>query len=273
MSFVTDNMAHAREQRKWIAPFGFAILAALAVTAAAHQFLAFYPQGQSNPAAALRAPGPGHPFGTDALGRDMLSETLHALAVSMSDASIGFAVALIAGMMLGFVCGHMLGRFASVTRVAAGTLASIPTLLLAILISAGLDHTHTALAVGLAAAPATFVRAYDRARSFLRETTSDFAHAGSEPWTLLRRDLTYELHETLVMTSARAFAAVTITLATMSFFGFGAEPPLRDLGLMIASARESLPAAWWTASAPVVTLVLMILAARLAAGLAEGERA
>ena len=58
----------------------------------------------------------------------------------------------------------------------------------------------------------------------------------------------------------------------MSFFGFGASPPSRDLGLMIAAARESYFDAWWTAAFPALALIVFILCARLAASLGEGEQ-
>ena len=71
---------------------------------------------------------------------------------------------------------------------------------------------------------------------------------------------------------ARALAAVTIILSTVSFLGFGAEPPHRDLGLMIAAARAYYLHAWWTAAFPALGLMAVVLFARLAAGLDEGER-
>jgi peptide/nickel transport system permease protein len=67
-------------------------------------------------------------------------------------------------------------------------------------------------------------------------------------------------------------AAVAIILSTVSFLGFGATPPHRDLGLMIAAARDTYFEAWWTATFPAAALALLILCARLAAALEEGER-
>jgi peptide/nickel transport system permease protein len=67
-------------------------------------------------------------------------------------------------------------------------------------------------------------------------------------------------------------AAVAIILSTLSFLGFGAVPPHRDLGLMIAAAKSSYLHAWWTAAFPALVLMAFILLARLAAGLEEGER-
>jgi len=73
--------------------------------------------------------------------------------------------------------------------------------------------------------------------------------------------------------AARALAAVTIVLSTVSFLGFGAVPPHRDLGLMIAASKLYFLHAWWTAAFPAAALMILILFARLAAGLDEGERA
>jgi ABC-type dipeptide/oligopeptide/nickel transport system permease subunit len=262
----------ARDPRRRFATIGLVMLAVLGAMAAGHHVLAPYALDQAHAGAPLMPASAAHLFGTDALGRDMLSETLHALAISMSDACVGFLVTMAAGMLLGFAAGHLLGRFGIVLRVFMGVAASIPSLLLALLISAAFDRGSVALAVGLATAPITFVRVYDRVRAFLVDKRSAFAHAGAEPMTLFRRDVVYEFHDVLAMSSAGAFASVAITLATMSFFGFGAAPPARDLGLMIASARDFLPNAWLVAAAPALTLIVLVLAARLAAGLAEGER-
>jgi peptide/nickel transport system permease protein len=90
---------------------------------------------------------------------------------------------------------------------------------------------------------------------------------------LLRRDLTYEFRDSFLSIAARALAAVTIVLSTVSFLGYGATPPHRDLGLMIAAARDVYFDAWWTAAVPAAALAFFILCARLAAGLDEGERA
>jgi peptide/nickel transport system permease protein len=146
-------------------------------------------------------------------------------------------------------------------------------LLLAILFSALIGQGFAAIAAGLAAAPASFGRAYDRAGVNLAAPYVAFARAtGVDELTLFQRDLVSEMRDSLVPIAARAFAAVTITLATMSFFGFGAIAPVRDLGLMIAAGQSALPAAWWTALFPAAALALLILFARLAAGLAGGER-
>ena len=84
------------------------------------------------------------------------------------------------------------------------------------------------------------MRAFDRARSRNFSTHSAYARAtGISASALLRRDLVYEFRDTFLSTVARALAAVAIILSTMSFLGFGAIPPHRDLGLMIAAVQRS----------------------------------
>ena len=111
------------------------------------------------------------------------------------------------------------------------------------------------IAAGLAAAPLAFVRTFDRARLLAASRHAEFARAtGIQGGTLMRRDLAYEFRDTFLTIAARALAAVTIMLSTVSFLGFGAVPPHRDLGLMIAAARATYLDAWWTAAFPALAL-------------------
>lgn len=252
---------------------GIIVLAAFVLAAILHDAIAPQARGAMVAAAELVPPSDAHPFGTDQLGRDVLSESVHALSVTMGDAGIGFAVALLFGTLFGLMAAHLLGGLGTALRLAAGVVASIPVLLLAILFAVLTGYVSAAFAAGLAAAPAQFVRSFDRTRALLSGRQADYARAsGITPVALLKRDLSHTLAGSLVALAARAFAAVTITIATMSFFGFGAKPPARDLGLMIASARDVLDTGWWAAAFPAVVLALLVLAAHLAAGISDEHR-
>jgi peptide/nickel transport system permease protein len=259
--------------RRIVGAFGLGVLFLLALMAILHDAVAPYGLGFAMPANALAPPGQANPFGVDFLGRDVFSETIHALNFSMAAAGIGFAFALVFGALAGLFAAHLLGRAGTLLRVAVGVAAAVPVLLLAILFVVLIGHASAAIAAGLAAAPAQFVRSFDRTRHLLSGRQAEFARSsGVTPIALLKRDVTHEFLATLVVMAARAFAAVTITLATMSFFGFGAAPPARDLGLMIASGRIALDTAWWAAAFPAGALVLLVLAAHLAAGVSADER-
>lgn len=259
--------------RATIRTAGFAGLAMIAVVVGMSDVIARAPADTARVGPVLAAPSAAVPFGTDLLGRDVLSETLHALAVTVSYAGIAMLVTLAAGTVAGFAAARLPWRSGAVLRWIAGILASVPALLLAILFAGIAGRGFLPVAAGLAAAPFAFVRAYDRARSLAASRHADFARATGIPdSTLLRRDLAYEFRDTFLTNAARALAAVAIVLSTVSFLGFGATPPHRDLGLMIAAARASYLDAWWTAAFPAAALMLLILFARLAAALDEGER-
>jgi peptide/nickel transport system permease protein len=253
---------------------GWSGLGLVALAVVLSDFLARVQAGAIHVAPALAPPSAPVPFGADLLGRDVLSETLHALNVTVVNAAPAALLAIVAGGLFGFTAARFPAPLRFVVRWAAGVLAAVPALLLAILLIGLTARGFAAVAAGLAAAPLAFVRAFDSARAQSNSVHAEYARAtGIAPSTLLRRDLVYEFRNTFLSTAARALAAVTIILATVSFLGFGAVPPHRDLGLMIAAARTSYLDAWWTAAFPALALLILILLARLAAGLDEGERA
>ena len=252
---------------------GLVGLGAIAFGTALNDVLARAPTG-AEVATPLLAPSVRYPFGTDLLGRDVASETLHALAVTMGNALLAALVAIVLGGLMGFVAAYGPRWIGITLRWLAGILAAVPALLLAVLFVGIAGRGFLPAAAGLAAAPLAFARAYDRARALSTSRRAEFARATGIPArSLLRRDVIYEFRDNFLNTAARALAAVTVVLSTVSFFGFGAAPPHRDLGVMLAAARESYLDAWWTALFPALALAILILFARLAAGLDEGERA
>jgi peptide/nickel transport system permease protein len=257
-----------------IRAIGFIGLGAIGVTVGLSDVLARAPADAVDYGPPLIAPSVHFPLGTDVLGRDMASETLHALAVTVTNAGIAAIVVVVAGGLAGFIAARLPYRIGFLLRGIAGILGAVPALLLAILFIGLANRGLAPFAAGLAAAPLGFVRAFDRARALGQSRHAEFARAtGISPGALLRRDLTYEFRDSFLSIATRALAAVTIVLSTVSFFGYGATPPHRDLGLMIAAARDVYFDAWWTAAIPAIALALFVLCARLAAGLDEGERA
>ena len=247
-------------------------LGLLAVAVFLSDFLAREPAGTTMTGPMMSPPSSLHPFGTDVLGRDVFSETLHGLSQTGVAAVAAAVIAIILGGLFGAVAARLPKPLALILRGLVGVLAAIPALLLVILMIGLIGHSFAPFAAGLAAAPLGFVRAFDHVN--LKSSHAEYARATGIPAaTLLKRDLTYEFRTMLGAVFARALAAVTILLSTASFLGFGASPPGRDLGLMIAASKMSYFSAWWTAAFPALALVLVILCARLAAGLEEGERA
>ena len=273
MTIAAPTHSQAPALRALIRGIGFCGLALIVVTVGLNNVIARAPAGATGVGPALAAPSTDFPLGTDLLGRDMLSETLHALTITLVQSGFAVLITLAAGGFFGFIAARLPWRSGLILRWIAGILGAVPALLLAILFIAITDRNFAAMAAGLAAAPLAFARTFDRASAMAGSRHAEFARAtGIQGATLLRRDLAYEIRDTFLAIAARALAAVTIILSTVSFLGFGAVPPHRDLGLMIAAARSIYLEAWWTAAFPAAALLLLILFARLAAALDEGER-
>lgn len=273
MSVASNTAVGVPSVRPLIRATGFVGLGLIGVCVGLSDVLARAPVDTTRLGPVLAAPSARFPFGTDILGRDVASETLHALAVTVTASGFGAIVTVVAGGLMGFLAARLpfgLGHF---LRWIAGVLSAVPALFLAILLIGLTSRGLAPLAAGLAAAPLAFARAFDRARELSLSRHAEFARAtGISARALLRRDIVYEFRDRFLVNATRALAAVAITLSTVSFFGFGAVPPHRDLGLMIAAARESYFTAWWAGAFPALALALLILCARLAAALEEGER-
>jgi len=273
VTLALPSAGGAQSLRFALRVFGWIGLGLIAVTVSLSDFLANAPADAIGVGPLLAPPSSAFQFGTDMLGRDMLSETLHGLSVTARSALPALVTALIFGEFLGFIAARLPGALAVSLRWLLGILAAVPALLLAILIIGLTARGWAGLAAGLSAAPLAFVRAFERTSKRAHAVHAEYARAtGISASTLLRRDLVYEFGGTFSASAARALAAVVIILSTVSFLGFAAEPPHRDLGLLIAASRPYYLHAWWTAAFPALALMALILFARLAAGLDEGER-
>jgi len=245
---------------------GFVGLAAIGIFVGLSDVLARAPANATDIGPPLAAPSSQFLFGTDILGRDLASETLHALAVTSTSAGFGAIVTMLCGSLAGFLAARLPLGLGVALRGLAATLCAVPALLLGILFIGLADRNLAVLAAGLAAAPFAFARAFDRARELNSSNHAETASAtGISASALLRRDLVYEFRGMFVTNITSALAEVAVIYSTVSFLGFGAVPPHRDLGLMIGAARDAFFDAWWTAAFPAAALIALILCARLVA--------
>ena len=250
---------------------GLSGLGLMAIIVALGDVIARAPTGAVS-GAPLLPPGARFAFGTDNIGRDMFSETVHGLAITLTDAALATVIVIAVGAVAGFAAVRAPARLGPLLRGVTGVLGAVPVLLLAVVLVAIFGHGFAIVAAGLAASPPAFIRSYDGAAHFANSRHAEFARATGIPAsTLLRRDLVYEIRGNFISVAARALASVVIALSTMSFLGFGTLPPHRDLGLIIAAARPYYLDAGWVALFPALALALLVLFARLAAALEEGE--
>ncbi|MFD5966760.1 ABC transporter permease subunit [Streptomyces sp. NPDC060311] len=209
----------------------------------------------------LRAPSAEHPFGTDALGRDLLARVGHGALDTLLLAAAISAAALLVGVLLGLV--------PRVSAPLVDTLNAVPPVLVALLVTAvaGSGAATPALAVGavawapLAAHTSALLR---QERATLHITASKGLGAG--PVHLLRHELLPAVVPPVLRHALLRLPGVALALASLGFLGLGAQPPSPEWGLLLAENQPYAERAPWAVLAPAAVLALLGALAVSAAG-------
>ena len=245
---------------------GVVIVTAIVLAAACAPWLA-----PSNPTAAsfgavLRPPGPGHPFGTDQLGRDVLSRVIYGARVALAVGLATVAAAGLIGCALGLVAGYAGGwPDAVITRVADVQL-SFPFILLALVVNAviGAGLRNIIVSLVIAGWP-LYVRVVRGEVLALRhrEYVQAAVAVGARPARLIWRHVLPNVMTPIVVISTLQISQFIIAEATISFLGFGVQPPTPAWGSMVSDGRNYIFFAWWLAAFPGAALAVTALGVNL----------
>jgi oligopeptide/dipeptide ABC transporter ATP-binding protein len=210
-----------------------------------------------------------HPLGTDALGHDELALLAYGARVSMFTGIVVILLAGSVGTMLGLVAGYFGGtREIVIMRLVDASIA-FPGLLLALIVLTMVGPGQRTLILVLAAISwMVFARVTHDVVLGLRETT--FVKAaetvGASRLRIIARHLLPNLASALLTVATLEFASVVLSEASLSYLGFGIQPPGSSWGLMVANGQEYLSNAWWLVAVPGFAIAITVLALTLVAG-------
>ena len=242
------------------------VLAVVTVIAVAAQAIAPYGINDIDVPDALQPPSGAHWFGTDELGRDVLSRVLVAVQASMRIAVISVALALVVGVALGLLAGYRGGWLDTVLMRIVDVMFAFPVLLLALAVVAilGPGVTTTILAIGIVYTPifARVARA-----STLGVRTEPYvqmsrAMGAGDPY-ILRHHILPNISGPLIVQTSLSLAFAILSEAALSFLGLGIQPPEPSLGRMIFDSQGFVTMAWWMAVFPGAAIFLIVLAFNL----------
>lgn len=254
----------------WSAPssfrIGFALLAIHVAFAVFGPFIAPFPQAQMMAGRPIQGPDLLHWFGTDQLGRDIFSRTLHGswivLTLSISGTLIGVAL----GSVIGLACGYMRGWVDEVVMRIVEAILSIPFLVLALLsISmAGPEMAGSPFLVISAVAIIYTPRIARMARAAALDiVTRDYvtvARLRGEPtFSVVRREMLPNALGVLLVEFAVRAGYAPILIGTLGFLGFGMRPPTPEWGLMISEYRNLLTVQPWAVFGPGLMLSSLVV--------------
>jgi len=214
--------------------------------------------------AALQPPGPGHPLGTDDLGRDVLSRVIHGARASFQAAGVSVGLAMAVGVPIGLFAGYYRGFWDEVLIMrVVDAVQAFPFLLLALAIAATLGPglTNATIAIGIGFIPGfiRLVRAQVLAQREQEYVQAARALGASDARVMFLHILPNSLAPILVQASLSAATAI-ITEAGLSYLGLGTQPPAPSWGSMLRHAQTFLGVAPWLAYAPGAAIFLAVLA-------------
>jgi peptide/nickel transport system permease protein len=242
------------------------VLAVVLVIAVTAQWLAPYGINDVDVPNALQSPSGAHWFGTDELGRDVLSRVLVAIQASMRVAVVSVAFAVVVGVTVGVVAGYRGGWVDTVFMRVVDVMFAFPVLLLALAIVAilGPGVTTTMLAIGVVYTPifARVARA-----STLGVRTEPYVAVSRTMGTghvyVLVRHVLPNIAGPLIVQTSLSLAFAILSEAALSFLGLGIQPPQPSLGRMIFDSQGFVTLAWWMAVFPGAAIFVIVLAFNL----------
>jgi peptide/nickel transport system permease protein len=236
----------------------FTLMAALAPV-----FFPYNPATDSDLLARLKPPTPSHPFGTDALGRDILMRILHGARVSLSLGVGSVVLAGLIGSVLGLLAGYAGRRTDLCLMFCMDILLAFPATLLAIAIVAmiGPGLRNALIAISVVSIPfyARITRGEVLTLKEREFVTAARAVGGGSVRVILCHIFPNTLPPLAVQTTL-AIAFAILEAAALGFLGLGAQPPVPEWGAMLADSYKFFTSgAWWAFFYPGVTIMLSVL--------------
>jgi len=259
-------------RRSHLAVIGLVIMAIFFVITILAPLIAPYDPALQNTNTILLSPAwesngsISHLFGTDDLGRDVLSRLLYGARVTFGTSLIIVCIATIIGVGLGALAGLLNGVKSSVVNHLFDSIMSIPTLLIAIIVVAitGTGLINASIAITLALIP-QFIH---QTRSFVKaELKKDYVLLdkldGAGPFRIFFTSILPGMIELIVVQATIALSIAILDISALGFLNLGAQDPNIELGQILSQSLESAYVAPWLIALPGVVIVLMVLSVNI----------
>jgi len=272
-----ETAQSAREENPWArawrrlrrrkgALVGLAVVMLFIVLALLAPWVAPYDPVATSWSLVRKAPSWAHWFGTDEVGRDVLSRIIWGARASLGAGLVSVGIAAGVGVPLGLLAGYAGGWIdAALSRLVDAMLA-IPFLILAIALAAFLGPSlgNAMIAIGITATP-VFVR-LTRGQT-LAAKVEDYVEAaravGNPHWRIALRHVLPNIVPPLLIQISLAIAGAIIAEAALSFLGLGQQPPAPSWGSMLNTAQRFIGQAPWMAIWPGVAIFAAVLSFNL----------
>jgi peptide/nickel transport system permease protein len=213
-----------------------------------------------------KPPSAAHWFGTDDLGRDVLSRVIYGARASLMAGVISVGIALGIGVPVGLLAGYRGGFIDGLISRITDAMLACPFLILAIALAAflGPSLSNAMIAIGISATPIFIRLTRGQVMNVKVEDYVEAARAvGNPPWRIVVVHILPNVMPALLVQATLSIAAAIIAEAALSFLGLGQQPPAPSWGSMLNSAQRFLTSAPWMALWPGLGIFLVVLSFNL----------
>ena len=259
---VREKLRRMARQNK-LAALSAVLIALVLLLAVFAPLIAPYGEAEQDVLARLQPPSAAHWFGTDELGRDVLSRILYGSRLSLAIGILPSVISLVIGIVLGLLAGYFGGWADYVIMRLADVMLSVPSLLLAMVVMYTLGSSTVNLFVALSMVGWASVARVVRSQTLsLKE--SEYVEAaqsiGVSRFNIMRRHILPNCVPSLIVLFTLNVPAAILSESSLSFLGIGAQPPAASWGLMVNQSKQFLFTQPWLALAPCVAIMVVVLA-------------
>src|SRR5437879_1442463 len=263
---VTVSRAQALWRTMKKKPLGAAsaaLLVAIVLTAIFADVLAPYDPLEARPEIRLQAPSRAHPFGTDDIGRDVLSRVVYGSRISLWVGLLAVGIGTFAGMIIGLACGYWEGRLDIVLQRVMDAIQAIPGLVLALAIVSVLkpSTTNAMLAIAVVIVPGNSRIVRGAVLSAKQNRYVEAAQAiGCRDLRIIATHILPNVTAPILIIASIWLGNAILIEASLSYLGVGTQPPTPSWGLMLSSTgRAFMEQAPWLAIFPGLAIRLAVL--------------
>lgn len=241
---------------------GFVLVGVIVFIGLLAPILAPYDPNLMNIPARLQGPGAEHFFGTDEMGRDILSRVMYGARISIAVGVTIVVVSAAIGIVLGSVSGYLGGRVDQAVIAVTDMILAFPSMVLALALTAAMGPglLNTMLAVIIVRIPM-----YTRLMrgQVLVQKEQQYVRAartfGEKPFWIVARHIVPNCLTPLMVQMTLGIGDAILIASSMSFIGLGAQPPMPEWGAMISTARIYAIDQWWYAAFPGLSILITIM--------------
>ena len=209
-----------------------------------------------------KAPNSIHWFGTDEIGRDILSRIIWGARASLSAGFISVLISLAIGFPLGLIAGFVGGVLDTVISRVTDALLACPFLILAIALASfmGPSLMNAMISIGISASPIFIRLTRGQVIDVMAQDYIEAAVAiGSTPLKIAISHVVPNITTPIIVQASLTIAAAVIAEASLSFLGLGQQPPSPSWGSMLNTAKDYLETAPWMAVFPGACIFLLVV--------------